>query len=222
MLIEFSGLDCAGKSTQIDLLKKHLENKGLKVKVVWSRGGYTPGIEGLKNIVRGGKSKKPEEQTAEERKAKVAREPQGGRLLLWLSIADLVFYWGFMFRQWSKGSRVLLCDRYFGDTLIDFQLKYKNIGFENWVIWKILRKVYRRPDLSFVLTITPEESIKRSMLKFEPFPESEERREMRLNKYLDEIANGRWQYVVDCMRPINDIADDITSKVDENYRNAEA
>ena len=67
MLIEFSGLDCAGKSTQIDLLKKDLENGGLVVKVVWSRGGYTPGIMWLKNLVRWGEEKSVEQQTDEER-----------------------------------------------------------------------------------------------------------------------------------------------------------
>ena len=220
MLIEFSGLDCAGKSTQIDLLKQYLEDKGLKVRVVWSRGGYTPGVETLKRIVRGGKVKKVEEQTAEERNAKVAREPQGGKLLLWLSIADLVRYWGFTFKRWSKGNNVLLCDRYLGDTYIDFQLKYKGANFENWTIWKILKRVYRKPDVSFVLTITPEESIRRSELKFEPFPESEEKRKLRLNKYLEEIRNGRWQHVIDCMRPIEEIQADIISKVDENFNNA--
>ena len=82
MLISFSGLDCSGKSTQINLLKEYLEDKGYEVRVVWSRGGYTPGVEFLKSIIRGGKSKAPEEQTAEERTAKVAREPKGGKLLL--------------------------------------------------------------------------------------------------------------------------------------------
>lgn len=220
MLIEFSGLDCAGKSTQIDLLKSYLEDKGYATKVVWSRGGYTPGIETLKSIVRRGKSKKPEDQTAEERKAKVACEPQGGKVLLWLSIVDLVRYWGFTFKRWSKGNKVLVCDRYFWDTFIDFQLKYKDVNFEDWTVWKILKRVYRKPDVSFVLTITPEESVRRSELKFEPFPESEEKRKMRLDKYLEEIDNGRWQYVIDCMRLIEEIHADIISKVDENFSNA--
>ena len=99
MLIEFSGLDCAGKSTQIGFVKSYLEEKGYRVQVIWSRGGYTPGIEALKNIVRKGGNKKPEEQSVEERNAKMAREPQGGKLLLWLSIAELVRYWGCSFKR---------------------------------------------------------------------------------------------------------------------------
>lgn len=216
MLIEFSGLDCAGKSTQIELVKEYLKGKGYNVNVIWSRGGYTPGIEALKNIARGGKSRKPEEQTVEERNAKMAREPQGGKMLLWLSIADLVCYWGCRFRKLSKGRNVILCDRYFSDTEIDFDLKYKNIDYHKWLVWKLLKKVYRKPDCSFVLTVTPEESVRRSSLKFEPFPESEEKRITRMNHYLEFIKAGRWQHEIDCMRPIDVIQKEIRTIIDEN------
>jgi len=216
MLIEFSGLDCAGKSTQINLVKSYLEEKGYNVRVVWSRGGYTPGIEALKKIARRRNGKRLEEQTKDERVAKMNREPQGGKLLLWLSIADLVRYWGFTFKGLSKGKNVLLCDRYIWDTQIDFKLKYKKIDFEKWLIWKLLQKVYRKPDCSFVLIVTPEESVRRSSLKFEPFPESENKRELRLNKYIEAIKSKRWQYEVDCMRPIDEIKNEILTKLDEN------
>lgn len=216
MLIEFSGLDCAGKSTQITLVKNFLETRGYHVRVIWSRGGYTPGIEFLKSIVRGGKNKKPEEQTTEERNAKMAHEPRGGKLLLWLSIADLVRYWGWTFRRLSKGNNIVLCDRYFWDTEIDFDLKYQRIAYKRWFVWKLLKKVYRKPDLSFVLTITPEESVRRSSLKFDPFPESEEKRILRMDKYLGFIQKGCWQHEINCMRPIEVIKNEIIDILNEN------
>jgi len=49
-IIFFSGLDGAGKSTQIDILKNHYLNQNKKVYYFWSRGGYTPGFQRLKNI----------------------------------------------------------------------------------------------------------------------------------------------------------------------------
>ncbi len=216
MLISFSGLDCAGKSTQIELLQEYLREKGLPVAMIWSRGGYTPGIEGLKNVIRGGKSKSPEERTAEERKAMMEAKPRGGKLLPWLSILDLVFYWGISFRKKSKGNKILICDRYYWDTYIDFSIKFPNYRFSKWLVWKLMTACYRKPEVSFVLTVTPEESMRRSGLKFEPFPESTEKREIRLNLYLQEIKNGRWQYEIDCMRPIESIQEDIRRIVDEN------
>lgn len=220
MIIEFSGLDCAGKSTQINLLKTYYEGKGYHVDVIWSRGGYTPGITWLKSLVRRNGNKSPEEQTEEERMAKVNRKPQGGRLLLWLSIVDLIGYWGVFFRKWKRSDRMLFCDRYFGDTFIDFSLKYPQVRFEKWIVWKILKKCYMKPDCSFVLTITPEESMRRSKLKFEPFPEPEVKRALRLEKYMEEIKNGRWKYKVDCMRPIEEISQELKKLTDENIRNA--
>lgn len=216
MLISFSGLDCSGKSTQINLLKEYLEGKGYDVKVVWSRGGYTPGVEFAKNILRRGKSRTPEQQTAEERAAKVAREPKGGNLLLWIGIFDLIRYWGLTFRRWSSGKKeVLFCDRYYWDTYIDYMLKYPKSGFQNWLSWKLVGKTYRKPDLSLCLTITPEESMRRSSQKFEPYPEPEEKRKERLEHYVVEISKSRWQYVIDCMRPIELIQNEIRRLVDE-------
>ena len=223
MVISFSGLDCAGKSTQIELLKTHLAEKGYLPEVVWSRGGYTPGIEFLKGLIRKD-VRKPEERTEEERKAMVEREPRGGKLLLWLSILDLIRYWSITFKRKSKGNKVLICDRYFWDTFIDFKLRYPQIKFENWLSWKILEKVYQKPNCAFCLTVTPEESMRRSSLKFEPFPETEEKRKQRLNEYLKCIDDGRWEHIIDCMCDIDSIQKEIVSIVDkllEKKRNNE-
>ena len=50
MLLTFSGLDGAGKSTQINLLVDWFEKRGNKVSCLWARGGYTPGFEILKRF----------------------------------------------------------------------------------------------------------------------------------------------------------------------------
>ena len=50
MIIVFSGVDCAGKSTQIELLKKEFLGQGIESQSLWSRGGYTPGFELLKKL----------------------------------------------------------------------------------------------------------------------------------------------------------------------------
>ena len=47
-MIAISGLDGAGKSTQISLLKSSFESNGRNVWIFWNRGGYTPGIELIK------------------------------------------------------------------------------------------------------------------------------------------------------------------------------
>ena len=50
MIIVFSGLDGAGKSTQIEILRKKLMHGGSSSKILWARGGYTPCFELVKTI----------------------------------------------------------------------------------------------------------------------------------------------------------------------------
>ena len=38
-MVTFSGIDCSGKSTQIEIIRKYYEDKGIKARVIWSRGG---------------------------------------------------------------------------------------------------------------------------------------------------------------------------------------
>ena len=52
MLIAFSGIDSAGKSTQILKVVEYFKSRGRKTKVIWSRGGYTPLFNIFKSILR--------------------------------------------------------------------------------------------------------------------------------------------------------------------------
>ncbi len=49
-MIAFSGLDGAGKSTQIDLVTDFYTKKGNTSVVLWSRGGYSPGMMFFKSF----------------------------------------------------------------------------------------------------------------------------------------------------------------------------
>ena len=50
--ISLSGIDGAGKSTQLKLIKADLERRGNYVICLWTRGGNTAGINALKNLMR--------------------------------------------------------------------------------------------------------------------------------------------------------------------------
>lgn len=203
-MITFSGIDCAGKSTQIDIIKKELDKQNKRVEVIWSRGGYTPWIEGIKTLIRPDK-KYTEEQKKTYRESINANSSKS-KLLLLASIWDLARYYGIVFRVKELMGKTILCDRYIWDTYIDFKIKFPQFKFDDWKSWKILLKVIKKPDCSIIFTIPVEESIRRSDMKNDPHPEPYEVREKRISYYMEEINNHRWQYVIDANRSIEEVS----------------
>ncbi|MGE0328477.1 MAG: hypothetical protein AB7S68_39550, partial [Polyangiaceae bacterium] len=51
-LVSFSGVDCAGKSTQIGLLKANLERGRVPHSVFWYRPGYSKELDALRRTIR--------------------------------------------------------------------------------------------------------------------------------------------------------------------------
>lgn len=209
-MISFSGIDCCGKSTQIDLLCKELEKRGKKYRVIWSRGGYTPGIELVKKIIRRGKSDNREESI--QHSEKVNSNSKMRKLLFIASLIDLWRFYSISLRFKSIGKTVI-CDRYIWDTYIDFKMKYPDYDFEHGFWWKLTLKTMMKPKPSFCMFIPAEESMRRSGLKDEPFPEPVEVREKRIAMYVKELENKRWQYIIDATKDIKGVFAEIIEKL---------
>lgn len=202
-MISFSGIDCGGKSTQMELVYRELGNEKMKVKMIHSRVGYTPLLEFAKSIVRKDKNKSKEEQNA-YREA-IHKNGKKQKLLLWLSIFDMGMFYGIHFRTVEFFGTTILADRYFWDSFIDLKMKYSEYDFESWKVWKFAKKIYLHPKKSIIYTIPAELSMYRSTLKDEPWPEEKEVREERISKYMEEIENNRWDYVIDATSSIEEV-----------------
>ena len=200
MLIVFSGVDSSGKSTQISKIFEYYSKTNSRFVIKWSRGGYTPGINFLKSLVRRfSRNVIPAQGHSSERTA-AFKKPAVSRLWLFISILDLIIYYGVWFRILSL-KYSLIADRYIWDTLIDFKINFPNIDFQKWLLWRILLLVYMKPEKSLILTIDPETSILRSIKKQEPFMEDVEIRKKRIVLYEELFRNGNWQRVIDGDRP---------------------
>ena len=213
-MISFSGIDCGGKSTQIEMISEYMNSTSKyrnRVKIIHSRGGYTPVLEFAKKIVRTDRNAAPEEQN--KYREAVHSSFRKRKLLLWLSIFDLGIYYCIYFRICEIFGKVILADRYFWDSYIDFLMKYSEFDFETWLVWKITHKIYLKPKQSVIYVIPAELSMYRSTLKDEPWPEPEEMRRERIKLYMEQIKRNRWTYVIDATKSIEEVFGDTKEKL---------
>ena len=210
-MISFSGVDCCGKSTQIDKICTELKKRNIRHEVIWSRGGYTPGVEIVKKIIRRGKNENGEKRVEESRK--VHSNSKMRKLLFIASLMDLWRFYTISLRIKGIG-KVIICDRYIWDTYIDFKMKYPEYDFEKGFWWKLTLKTMVKPKASFCMFIPAEMSMYRSSLKDEPFPEPVEIREKRINWYIRELKNSRWQYEIDATKSIEEVYEQISAHLE--------
>ena len=214
MIIVFSGVDGAGKSTQIDLLKKQIEEQGFSVSSMWSRGGYTPGFELLKKSVRIVLGRKSFPSGRDEKRDKAMSNSLVSRLWLMIATLDLLVLYAITIRIKSLLGKVVICDRYLGDTFIDFSLNFPSSNFEKTWLWKLLVAISPKPDASFLFILPVEESMRRSKLKNEPFPDSKEVLGQRLEIYAtSKLFNGQNWSKIDGLDSIDASAHRIKDKV---------
>ncbi len=213
-MISFSGIDCSGKSTQIELMCNELNKLNVSFKVVWSRGGYTPFINFIKRLFRKNKSKNREDIIGYSHK--VNNNEAKRRILYIFSLIDLWLYYSVVLRIRSIFVKELICDRYIWDTYIDFRLKYPDYNIDKSFWWRLVLKTMIKPKVSFLLKIPAEVSMYRSTLKDEPFPENIDIRETRIEMYFEESNKNRWDYIIDANKSIGDVHEEIMNVLNKN------
>ena len=187
MIITMSGLDGAGKSTQINRLIRRFNADKRKVRYVWARGGYTPGFEFIKKCLRRLPVLKLAPRGHSIVRDKQLRNPIIQKVWLIVAIFDLILLWGLYVRILSFLNISVFCDRYFNDTLLDFKQNFPAVDVERFFLWKCLKYMTPQADYAFIFWVPVDISIKRSLKKGEPFPDKEEVLQWRLGFYMDEF-----------------------------------
>ncbi len=163
MLITFSGLDGAGKSTLIAWLKQQLERDHRRV-VVFHLPDHV-GVYAALRYLRDRLLGRPPDDTG----GGAARRPVPRMLrrirnaLLWnrpvrqlLYPIDLLLFWALYRVPLEKlGGRVLIMDRYFYDGLVDVA------DGRHWTWLRLLERLTPTPDVLVFLDTGPEEAFAR-------------------------------------------------------------
>ena len=116
-VVSFSGIDGAGKTTQIVKLTDYCEKNNITYIKKWSKARGTPGVEFLKSIVR--RDKKMNQAQKLQHREQVFQTGWKRKLLLFASLADLCLYWGIYLRYIQHKCDVLILDRYVWDTYVE-------------------------------------------------------------------------------------------------------
>ena len=192
MLIVISGVDCAGKSTHIELLRQYYTSIGKTNTLFWYRPGYSKEMENLKKIIRPvadvvrhplhllAKNPLVHKKASKE----TVRHERSVPAPIWITTAimDTAFQYSIKLRYLMRKYDVVICNRYVDDACLDLVLKYPQYSFSEELLRKI-SALFPVPDKSILLWLPYETMLERAEKKNEPFPDSPETRKLRWRAY---------------------------------------
>jgi len=176
IIVTFSGLDGAGKSTQTRLLRERLEHHGIRTEIEWVPVAINPSIGHIKTVgkrilgslSRGGASSgpaSPDTVDLDPGKRLVRRSPAARHVWsTFVTLANVFSHWRSYLRH--RGAQVVIFDRYSLDTAVKLHTWYAelgNVAFQSWLI----RRLSPPATTGYFLDVPAERALARKVDKWE-------------------------------------------------------
>lgn len=213
MLIAISGIDCAGKTTQLERLKRALNDRSLSVHIFWYRPGYSKELDALRAYARSLlPNTLPNADQIDER-SKVFARPGVSQAWIVTAFIDMALQYAVKLRALLTSYDVVLCDRFFADAALDFALRFPQLDVERSLWFELVQKLSPSPSISLLLLLPYEEMLSRMEKKKEPFPDPPNIRDRRYEAYMEMARSGAFS-VIDAGKPVEDVHQEILTELD--------
>lgn len=203
-----SGIDCAGKTTQLARLKAHLEQRGEHPVVLWFRPGYSAELDAARSLVRRLRPGALPTVANPEARSRTFSKPSVRRTWVAMALLDTWLQCGIKVRVAMARGRTVICDRYLADAALDLELRFPETMPAVRPALRLLEAACPRPEVAVLLMLDHAEMLRRMKLKNEPFPDEPAVRDQRFGAYGAIARQGRY-HAVDANQSIDAVHRDI-------------
>ncbi len=213
MIISLSGVDCAGKTTQLERLMSHLEGARRRPIALWYRPGYSEELNALRAAIRKIRPQAiPRVDTDRKRHQRAFASPRVRRTWLAAALIDSAMHYALKLRALSLAGRTVVCDRYLDDAMMDMAFKFPELEPWSKAALNAVATVSPKPQPAFLVTLPHDEMLRRMQDKDEPFPDPPDIRDRRFERYQALAATGRY-VVLDGTQPRDAIHQQIVASL---------
>lgn len=195
LVIAVSGMDGAGKSTAIEVLRQLCTDLELSHEVVWLRAGNSDLMQALNRALRrvlGAWLKRTTNDRQRESGPPTGVQPERrinhrglATLWYWLALSELLLRTRLTLCRGRLRRRVVICDRYLLDSLVDLVIRCDRRESIGDLARRAPGRWFPHPDLGIVLQVEAEAAFARKEQEF-----TREQMSVRARLYVEAVEAG--------------------------------